>query len=69
VQRREAEARRANDPTAVVEEEAPSRPDPRAKDPLDVMLMSAQISNYCSQVAKFSGASFGKLFLAGSLGK
>lgn len=44
--------------------------DQRAKaDPLDTMLLSAQISNYCQQVSKYAGASFGKLFLAGSLHK
>jgi len=40
-----------------------------SKDPLDVLLMSSQISNYCAQMTKFAGAGFGKLFLAGSLHK
>lgn len=33
------------------------------------LLVSNQISEYCTQVHRFSGASFGKLFLAGSLQK
>jgi translation initiation factor 3 subunit H len=33
------------------------------------LLMSNQISQYCSQIHSFTGASFGKLFLAGSLQK
>ncbi len=33
------------------------------------LLMSNQIAQYCSQVHSFTGASFGKLFLAGSLQK
>jgi translation initiation factor 3 subunit H len=40
-----------------------------AKDPLDTLLLSAQISNYCGQVNRFAGQSFGKIFLAGSLHK
>jgi len=73
-QREENEKRRATGLPALPEED-PTLPffrpfaDTRAKEPLDMLLMSAQISNYCSQVAKFSGASFGKLFLAGSLHK
>lgn len=33
------------------------------------LLVSNQIAQYCSQVQHFTGASFGKLFLAGSLQK
>lgn len=47
----------------------PLDPPRGSKDPLDVLLMSANISAYCSSVNKFAGASFGKLFLASSLHK
>jgi hypothetical protein len=33
------------------------------KDPLEAHLMSAQISNYCSNVTRFAHQNFGKLFL------
>lgn len=73
--REENELRRRNKEPLLPEED-PSLPffravdPPRgAKDPLDVALMSANISHYCAQVGKFSGASFGKLFLASSLHK
>eukprot|EP01138_Halocafeteria_seosinensis_P015419 gb/GECG01015736.1/.p1 GENE.gb/GECG01015736.1/~~gb/GECG01015736.1/.p1 ORF type:complete len:392 (+),score=54.86 gb/GECG01015736.1/:1-1176(+) len=36
---------------------------------LEVLLMSAQVSNYCSQINQFAGQSFGKLFLAGGFHK
>jgi hypothetical protein len=36
--------------------EAPSR--------LDSLLTTAQINNYCKQVAQFNSQSFGKLYLA-----
>lgn len=72
-QRAENDARRARgeDPVPIVED--PSLPfnrpvlEPRGRDPLDVLLMSAQVSNYCAQVNSFAGQSFGKIFLAGSL--
>ena len=41
--------------------------DARAKDPLDTLLLAAQVNNYAQQVNKFAGQSFGKLFLAASL--
>mmetsp|Transcript_14482 Transcript_14482/g.21509 ORF Transcript_14482/g.21509 Transcript_14482/m.21509 type:complete len:336 (-) Transcript_14482:27-1034(-) len=34
---------------------------------LESLLISAQISTYCSQISTFTGSSFEKLFLAGSL--
>jgi len=40
-----------------------------APDRMASLLVSNQISEYCSQIHHFSGASFGKLFLAGSLQK
>jgi len=36
---------------------------------MDYLLISNQINQYCSQMHLFSGAAFGKLFLAGSLHK
>lgn len=74
LQRVENEARRAAGQEPLPEED-PSLPffkaftDSRSKDPLDMLLMSAQISNYASQVNRFAGQSFGKFFLASSLRK
>ena len=73
--REENELRRRNKEPLLPEEDPslpffrPVDPPRGAKDPLDVSLMSANISHYCAQVGKFSGASFGKLFLASSLHK
>lgn len=36
---------------------------------MESLLISNQISAYCSQINKFAGSSFEKLFLAGSLQK
>ena len=36
---------------------------------MESLLISNQIDQYCSQMHHFAGASFGKLFLAGSLHK
>ena len=36
---------------------------------LEMLLMSAQVSNYCNQINQFAGQSFGKLFLAGGFHK
>lgn len=36
---------------------------------LTSLIVSNQISEYCNQVQHFTGSSFGKLFLAGSLQK
>lgn len=70
----ENEARRSAGLEALPEED-PSLPffkpytDPRGgnRDPLDSLLMAAQISNYAGQVNRFAGQTFGKLFLAQSL--
>jgi len=72
--RAENEARRASGQEPLPEED-PSLPffkplvDPRggSRDPLDALLMSAQIANYAGQVNRFAGQTFGKLFLAQSL--
>lgn len=50
-----------NDGNAVDEFQAPER--------ISTLLAARQIDEYCSQVHRFTGASFGKLFLAGSLQK
>ncbi|CAN0304560.1 unnamed protein product [Discosporangium mesarthrocarpum] len=36
---------------------------------MESLLISNQINAYCSQINKFAGSSFEKLFLAGSLQK
>jgi hypothetical protein len=41
--------------------------DKSGRDHLDSLLVSAQISSYCTNVSKFGGNSFGKLFLASTL--
>ena len=75
MQRAENEVRKAAGEEALPEEDPslpffrPVQQDSRQKDPLDILLMSAQVNNYCSQVNKFAGQSFGKLFLASSLHK
>lgn len=40
-----------------------------SKDPLEAVLMQAQISNYSAQAARIAGSSFGKLFLTQTLHK
>ncbi len=41
--------------------------DKSGRDPLDTLLLSAQITSYCSSVTRFADQSFGKLFLASHL--
>eukprot|EP00616_Rhizochromulina_sp_CCMP1243_P001126 CAMPEP_0118966402 /NCGR_PEP_ID=MMETSP1173-20130426/3875_1 /TAXON_ID=1034831 /ORGANISM="Rhizochromulina marina cf, Strain CCMP1243" /LENGTH=311 /DNA_ID=CAMNT_0006915173 /DNA_START=1 /DNA_END=936 /DNA_ORIENTATION=+ len=55
--------RRKQNPEGGAEEEF------QAPDRMASLLVSNQISEYCSQIHHFTGASFGKLFLAGSLHK
>jgi translation initiation factor 3 subunit H len=43
--------------------------EPLLTERLTSLIVSNQISQYCNQVQQFSGSSFGKLFLAGSLQK
>jgi hypothetical protein len=75
LQREENELRRRSGEPLLPEEDLtlpffrPLEPPRGSKDPLDVLLMSANISAYCGQVGRFAGASFGKLFLASSLHK
>jgi hypothetical protein len=70
--RRENEKRRAEGLEALPEVDA-SLPffkavtDKSGRDTLDTLLLSAQISSYCSSVTKFADQSFGKLFLASNL--
>ena len=46
-------------------------PPPQLETPnrMESLLISNQISAYCTQINKFAGSSFEKLFLAGSLQK
>ncbi|CAM9509558.1 unnamed protein product [Chrysoparadoxa australica] len=53
----------ANDDPAFLER----KPEPPGR--LEGLLISNQINTYCGQINKFAGASFEKLFLAGSLQK
>ncbi len=73
--RAENEARAASGLDALPEED-PSMPFFRQHterggkgDPLDSLLISAQIGTYCEQVNKFAGSSASKLFLAGQFAK
>ena len=69
-QRAENELRRANGEPVLPEEDLTlpffrTLQDSRSgRDPLDSVLMAAQVANYCGQVNKFAGSAFGKLFLA-----
>jgi translation initiation factor 3 subunit H len=70
--RRENEKRRAEglEPLPEVDASLPFfKPvvDKSGRDPLDTLLLSAQITSYCSSVTRFADQSFGKLFLASSL--
>jgi hypothetical protein len=70
--RRENEKRRAEglEPLPEVDPSLPFfKPvvDKSGRDPLDTLLLSAQITSYCSSVTKFADQSFGKLFLASNL--
>jgi hypothetical protein len=72
LRRKENEKRRAEGLEALPETDASLaffKPvaDRSGREPLDTLLLSAQISSYCSSVNKFADQSFGKLFLASHL--
>ncbi len=68
--RRANEERRANGEAPLPDDDKDLPPGERRIDPpnrLESLLISTQISAYCNQLSKFTGASFERLFLASSL--
>ncbi len=68
--RRTNEERRANGEAPLPDDDKDLPPGDRkidAPNRMESLLISTQISSYCSQLSKFAGASFERLFLASSL--
>ena len=64
-QENEERRQRGDDPLPDADDADKTNQPPR----MESLLISNQIDQYCSQMHHFAGASFGKLFLAGSLHK